>query len=188
MVVGSGCACAVFRGADIFAPGIMGATLTMNKNDKVLVYADLSNKLLKGWKKHKLWTEMVELSKIYRWKKYNCKAEKNIPLQSPKFFITWIRDHIICHSNLLTPLPSNQCLCFFIQGSIKFNIEEYLYIGQGITHISRTELFKEGVQSGLAVTMTSTFSQCPRINDESLKSLQGRKKTVSWTDHHRTSF
>jgi len=50
VVVGSGCACAVFRGADIFAPGIMGATLTMNKNDKVLVYADLSNKLLKGMK------------------------------------------------------------------------------------------------------------------------------------------
>ena len=48
VVVGSGCACAVFRGADIFAPGIMGATLTMDKNDKVLVYADLSNKLLKG--------------------------------------------------------------------------------------------------------------------------------------------
>ena len=64
-------------------------------------------------------------------------------------------------------------LCFFIQGAIKFDIEEYLYIGQGITHISRTELFKEGVQSGLAVTMTSTSSQCPRINDETLKSFQG---------------
>ena len=58
VVVGSGCACAVFRGADIFAPGIMGATLTMNKDDKVLVYADLSNKLLKGWeKKYIFWLQ-----------------------------------------------------------------------------------------------------------------------------------
>ena len=61
VVVGSGCACAVFRGADIFAPGIMGATLTMNKDDKVLVYADLSNKLLKGWEKtHKLLIKILK--------------------------------------------------------------------------------------------------------------------------------
>ena len=105
VVVGSGCACAVFRGAEIFAPGIIGASNYMNKNDKVLVYTDLTNQLLKG--------------------------------------------------------------------STKFNIEEYTYVGQGVTHLSRTQLFKEDIQSGLAVTMTSTSSQCcPRINDESLRSLK----------------
>ena len=92
VVVGSGCACAVLRGAEIFAPGIIGASSYMNKNDSVLVYTDLTNKLLKG--------------------------------------------------------------------STKFNIEEYTYVGQGVTHLSRNQLFKEDIQSGLAVTMKSTSSQC----------------------------
>ena len=104
VVVGSGCACAVLRGAEIFAPGIIGAPANMDKNVRVLVYGDLSNKLLKG--------------------------------------------------------------------STKFNVEDYVYIGQGVTHISRSELFKEGLQTGMAVKMTSTWSKCPRINDECLKSIK----------------
>ena len=104
IVVGSGCAAAVLRGAQIYAPGILGAPSNLKSGDSVNVFTDLTNKLLKG--------------------------------------------------------------------AIKYDITNFVFIGQGIMTISRNELFKEGIQSGLAVTMTSTSSQCPRLNDDKLKSLK----------------
>lgn len=104
IVVDAACGSAILRGADIFAPGIIGAPVTLMKGDFVNVYADLEHKLLKG--------------------------------------------------------------------ALKYDISGYLYIGQGKAHLGRSDLFKDNVQSGIAVTMTSTCSQCPRISDEVLSSVQ----------------
>jgi 16S rRNA C967 or C1407 C5-methylase (RsmB/RsmF family) len=48
VIVGSGCGTSVLRGADVFAPGVIGTLTYLEKGDKVSVYADLRNKLLKG--------------------------------------------------------------------------------------------------------------------------------------------
>ena len=104
VVVGSGCATSVMRGAEIYAPGIMGASPALGKGDVVQVYADLSNKLLKG--------------------------------------------------------------------SVKFCLDEYIYVGQGVALLSRADLFKEGIQTGLAIKMTSVCSKCPRVSDDHLSSLR----------------
>ena len=107
VIVGSGCAASILRGAEIFAPGVLGASPYLEKNDPVSVYADLSNKLLKG--------------------------------------------------------------------AIKFDITNYLYVGNGVANLSRSDLFKEGgIQSGVAVTMTSTFSRCSRLNDVKLEKLKSK--------------
>lgn len=104
IIVGSSCAAAVLRGAEIFAPGILAASISLNKGDKVAVYADLTNKLLKG--------------------------------------------------------------------STKFEVQNYTFLGVGVARLSRSELFKDGIQAGLGVIMTRTCHfQCPRINDEMLKPL-----------------
>ena len=61
-----------------------------------------------------------------------------------------------------------------LKGTTKFNIEDYVYIGHGVANLSRSELFKIGIQSGVAVTMKNTISQCPRINDLVLEPLQSK--------------
>ena len=121
IVVGSGCAASVLRGAEVFAPGVLGSSPGLSKGDQVSVFADLNNELLKG--------------------------------------------------------------------ATKFNIEGYLKIGIGTAELSRSDLFKLGIQSGVAVKMTrvgSSFlpsqgclsklpqSTCPRVNDFILEHVQGK--------------
>ena len=117
IVVGSGCAASVLRGAEVFAPGVIGSSPGLSKGDRVSVFADLNNELLKG--------------------------------------------------------------------ATKFNIEDYLKIGVGTAEISRSDLFKLGIQSGVAVKMSwvrsflppqgsllTPQSKCPRLNDFILGHIQ----------------
>ena len=110
IVVGSGCAASVLRGAEVFAPGVIGSSPGLSKGDKVSVFADLNNELLKG--------------------------------------------------------------------ATKFNIEDYLKIGVGTAELGRSDLFKLGIQSGVAVKMSRVVgsflpqSTCPRVNDFILGHLQ----------------
>jgi len=47
-VVDAFCGAAVLRGADIFAPGVLGAPNCMTAGDKVSVFVDLEGSCLKG--------------------------------------------------------------------------------------------------------------------------------------------
>ncbi|KAK9694225.1 16S rRNA methyltransferase RsmB/F [Popillia japonica] len=51
VVIDVRCAESVLRGAQIFAPGIMGMLSGITRNDKVSIYADLENKCRKGFPK-----------------------------------------------------------------------------------------------------------------------------------------
>ncbi|XP_068223597.1 tRNA (cytosine(72)-C(5))-methyltransferase NSUN6 isoform X2 [Palaemon carinicauda] len=53
VIVGRQCGSAVLRGANVFAPGVMGATPGISVGDKVAVYADLDDKCLRGSKGYK---------------------------------------------------------------------------------------------------------------------------------------
>ena len=105
VLVGSACAASVLRGAEVFAPGIMSAPASLSKGQKVLVYADLENTVLKG--------------------------------------------------------------------ALTFNPADFLLIGQGIALLSRTDLFKNNIQSGVGIQMTKTTSRgtSARINDVLLQPL-----------------
>ena len=107
VVVGSACAASVLRGAEVYAPGILGAPPHLSKGDEVLVYADLDNKLLKG--------------------------------------------------------------------TVKFDTTEknYYLLGKGRALLSRSDLFKDKIQSGIGVQMTKIVSQgsAVRVNDSLLQPL-----------------
>ena len=51
VVVGSLCGCAVLRGADVFAPGVLGAPHALSVGDDVSVFADVEDKCLRGFAK-----------------------------------------------------------------------------------------------------------------------------------------
>lgn len=44
------CGSAVTRGANIYAPGLIGSSKKFTAGEKVAAYADLSGKMLKGWR------------------------------------------------------------------------------------------------------------------------------------------
>ncbi len=47
-MVGALCACAVLRGADVFAPGVLGLAHSARRGDRVALYADVDGKCLRG--------------------------------------------------------------------------------------------------------------------------------------------
>jgi hypothetical protein len=51
VVVGALCACSVMRGADVFAPGVMGMMYSATKGQLVAVYGDVEGKCLRGYAK-----------------------------------------------------------------------------------------------------------------------------------------
>lgn len=51
VIVGSLCGCAVLRGADVFAPGVLGAPHALAVGDAVAVFADVEDKCLRGFAK-----------------------------------------------------------------------------------------------------------------------------------------
>ncbi|XP_064105474.1 tRNA (cytosine(72)-C(5))-methyltransferase NSUN6-like [Macrobrachium nipponense] len=53
VIVGRKCGSAVLRGANVFAPGVMGATPGLKTGEKVAVYSDLDDKCLRGSKAYK---------------------------------------------------------------------------------------------------------------------------------------
>ena len=105
VIVGSACAASVLRGAEVYAPGILGASPNLTKDQEVLVYTDLDNKLLKG---------------------------------SVKFDVT----------------QDNYCL-----------------LGKGIALLSRSDLFKNRIQTGIGVRILVSQGSAARINDSILKPL-----------------
>ena len=48
VIVGALCGCAVLRGADVFAPGVMGAPPALGVGERVEVRADVEGRCLKG--------------------------------------------------------------------------------------------------------------------------------------------
>ncbi len=48
VIVGSQCGAAVLRGAEVFAPGILGCPASLKPDQDVSVFCDLHNKTLKG--------------------------------------------------------------------------------------------------------------------------------------------
>ena len=58
-----------------------------------------------------------------------------------------------------------------------FDAKNYVFIGQGVANLSRSDLFKlsdqNGPPSGIAVTMSKCIYPCPRISDNMLQEKRG---------------